>query len=464
MIYDFISLDKNSSVPLYRQLYESIRKAIEDSGLNEGDRLVSIRGLSQGLGISKTTVEAAYGQLCAEGYIKNSPQRGYFVQGQIIKKGEIKRGTDYGAFAAPKRARYDLSSKSVTVDSNGVRLWKKYVKSYLNKDYIISSYGDPQGEYALRRALSFYAYSVRGVAATEDNIVIGAGTQSLLYLICGLLRRFGSSIAVEQNASRYFIRVFRDCGFKVIEIESDRCGISIERIKGINPDFILINPSGSLKSGDRMKPERRFELTEWAKSGEKFIIEDDYNGELVYNSRAVPAMQCGCTDRVIYLGSFSKLLLPSVRIGYAVIPDILKRIYAQDKQHLNQTASKIEQLALADYIRDGQLERHLRRLKRSYADKSALIGNLLCGALGERGIDFELKLFETSLAYELTLKAKPDAAVLSGLLDKSSVAVIGIEECGGGTVIKFGFSGIAISDIEAAISEMLSAIGLCFGL
>ncbi len=461
MIYDFISLDKNSPVPLYRQLYESIRKAIEDSGLTEGDRLVSIRGLSEGLGISKTTVEAAYGQLCAEGYIKNSPQRGYFVQGQIIRKGEIKRESSADAAAAPKRARYDLSSKSVTVDSNGVRLWKKYVKSYLNKDYIISSYGDPQGEYALRRALSFYAYSVRGVAATEDNIVIGAGTQSLLYLICGLLRRFGSSIAVEQNASRHFIRVFRDCGFKVIEIESDRCGISIERIKSANPDFILINPSGSLKSGDRMEPERRFELTEWAKSGEKFIIEDDYNGELVYNSRAVPAMQCGCTDRVIYLGSFSKLLLPSVRIGYAVIPDMLKTIYAEDKQHLNQTASKIEQLALADYIRDGQLERHLRRLKRSYADKSALIGSLLCGALDERGIDFELKLFETSLAYELTLKARLDAAALSGLIDSASVAVIGIEERGGGTVIKFGFSGIAVSDIEAAMGEMVSAIERC---
>ena len=285
MIYDFIDLSADSGEPLYKQLYLSIRKAIESNGLTKGDRLVSIRALSQALGISRTTVESAYSQLCAEGYIKNSPRKGYFVQGQIIKiKEKDNLDFSYGGSSDGIQVKYDLSSKAVTVDGTGIKLWRKYLKSYLNRDYIISSYGDPQGEFTLRRALSFYSYSVRGVIATDNNIIIGAGTQSLLYIICGLLRPFGCSIAVEKNASRYFVRVFEDCGFNVIEVESDENGICLDKICANEPDFILTNPSGSPKSGGRMNMERRCELIEWAQSKNKYIIEDDYNGELVFKA------------------------------------------------------------------------------------------------------------------------------------------------------------------------------------
>ncbi|MGN0441237.1 MAG: PLP-dependent aminotransferase family protein [Acutalibacteraceae bacterium] len=461
MIYDFIHLDNSSPVPLYKQLYSSIRKAIENNGLTKGDKLVSIRALSKALGISKTTVEAAYSQLCAEGYIKNSPQRGFFIQGQVLTLKE--KNSDDGTAQKNSSAgfiRYDFSSKSVTVDSTGIKLWRKYVKTYLNKDYIISSYGDPQGEYNLRRALSFYSYSVRSVVATEDDIVIGAGTQSLLYLLCGLLRGFGTKIAVENDASRHFIRVFNDCGFDIVKIESDQSGISIDRIKKENPDFLLINPSGSLKSGDRMKMERRYELIEWAKKNGKLIIEDDYNGELVYNSHSVPALQCSAAQSVIYLGSFSKLLLPSVRIGYMVLPEMLKEIYQKFKPDLNQTASKIEQLALADYIRDGQLERHLRRLKKSYAEKSSLIENKLSEKL-DPSLLYKIKLFETSLAYEITLNSQLDTEKFYKALAEQSIAIIGGDSANGKAAFKIGFSGIANEDIEPATAKLCKIIYDC---
>lgn len=461
MIYDFIHLDNSSSTPLYKQLYSSIRKAIENNGLTKGDKLVSIRALSKALGISKTTVEAAYSQLCAEGYIKNSPQRGFFIQGQVLalKEKSTADGITAG-ISTGNRVKYDLSSKSVTVDSTGIKLWRKYVKAYLNKDYIISSYGDPQGEYSLRRALSFYSYSVRSVVATEDDIVIGAGTQSLLYLLCGLLRGFGTKIAVEKDASRHFIRVFKDCGFEVVKIGSDDKGISLDKIKDEDPDFLLINPSGSLKSGDRMKMERRYELIEWAEKNDKYIIEDDYNGELVYNSHTIPALQCSSSKTVIYLGSFSKLLLPSVRIGYMVLPERLKEIYQKFKPDLNQTASKIEQLALADYIRDGQLERHLRRLKKSYCEKSIAIMQMLTDNL-KPSEEYKIKLFETSLAYEITINTQLVIDRLKQSLKDEQIAIISAEAENGKTTVKIGFSGIEIENIEYAVKKLCSIISEC---
>lgn len=461
MIYDFINLDKSSPVPLYKQLYSSIRKAIENNGLTKGDKLVSIRSLSKALGISKTTVEAAYSQLCAEGYIKNSPQRGFFIQGQVLalKEKSAADGINAG-ISTVSRIKYDLSSKSVTVDSTGIKLWRKYVKAYLNKDYIISSYGEPQGEYSLRRALSFYSYSVRSVVTTQDNIVIGAGTQSLLYLLCGLLRGLGTKIAVEKDASKHFIKVFIDCGFDVVKIESDDRGISFDKIREQNPDFLLINPSGSLKSGDRMKMERRYELIEWAENNNKYIIEDDYNGELVYNSRSVPALQCSAAQVVIYLGSFSKLLLPSVRIGYMVLPERLTEIYQKFKPYLNQTASKIEQLALADYIKDGQLERHLRRLKKSYCEKSLAIMQALTDNL-KPSEEYKIKLFETSLAYEITINTQLVIDKLMQRLKDEQIAIISAEVENGRATVKIGFSGIESENIEYAVNKLCSIIAEC---
>lgn len=459
MIYDYINLNRESKTPLYKQLYASIRKAIESNGLTKGDRLVSIRKLSKALNISKTTVEAAYSQLCAEGYIKNHPQRGYFIEGRVLKIEEKPGNIGADGRSLPTTPiRYDLGSKSVAVDSTGIRLWKKYVRFYLNKDYVIASYGDPQGEPQLRRALSFYSYSVRGVIATDENIVIAAGTQSVLYIICGLLRSFGIRIAVESEASPHIIRVFIDCGFTVIKTPSDSGGLRLDKLKESNPDFVLINPSGSLKSGDKMQMERRYELIRWAESEGKYIIEDDFNGEIVYRSRPIPALQCNSPSNVVYLGSFSKLLLPSVRIGYAVLPENLCLLYSHCRQTLNQTASKLEQLALADYIKDGHLERHLRRLKKIYAKKSEVLKESIIKNFKLIEPEAGIKLFETSLAYSVTINREIDSCDFLSKLQQSGIEIISCEAYEGQTSIRLGFSGIDIEKIEPAVELLCSII------
>lgn len=455
MIYDFIALDKKSGGPLYIQLYSAIKTAIEGGALMHGEKLPSIRRLSEDLSLSKTTIESAYLQLCVEGYIKNEPQRGYFVQAQtsLYPEEPQKAGAVQNTRQSPPFIKYDLGGRSVAVNEASLKLWRKYIKDVLNCEYLINSYGDPQGEPELRRALASYSYGIRGAVAGEENIVIGAGTQPLLYLICGLIKEYGDTVAVEANPSRHAMQVFRDCGLQIEKIESDGDGILPGRLYESGAKFLLVNPSGSLKTGRSMQMNRRFELLRWAEKSGGFILEDDYNGELRYNTRPIPALQGHDRERVIYLGSFSKLLLPSVRLGYAVLPQILSQSFQRRSAYYNQTASKTEQLALARYISDGQLERHLRRLRKQYAEKSAVLLTALKEYMPKGAC---LKLLETSLAVEVTLGTPLDQSLFNERLLSQGVRVIPDTDAVSPS-FKLGFSGIPAGNIEAAV-QIISGI------
>lgn len=456
MIYDFLNLNRKSTVPIYLQIYASVKDAVETRALKHGERLPSIRKLSEDLGVSRTTVENAYTQLCAEGYIINSPQRGYYVQKLNTELHSSKtKNTDL----QPKKSsavyiKYDLSGRSVDAGSTNLHLWRKYVKNIINSDYLITSYGDPQGESELRNALASYCFGVRGVKCSAQNIIIGAGTQALLYLICGLIRDKGSTVAVEAQASEHIKEVLFNCGFNLAELTGDNYGISAEELLENNADFLLINPSGSLKTGKTIKMNRRYELINWAASKGSYIIEDDYNGELKYSTRPIPAMQGYDSEHIIYIGSFSKLLVPSVRIGYAVLPDSLSAKFAEKKEKYNQTASKMEQLALAKYIKDGQLERHLRRLRKQYSEKS---GELIFQLENNFGRNAQIILLETSLSVSVRLSKSFDYSKVYNTLLNNGVKIIR-EEKKVSDSFKLSFSGIRHEDIEPAVKIIYNII------
>lgn len=453
MIYDFLTLKKQADTPLYVQLYSAVKNAIENGALKQGEKLPSIRRLSEDLALSRTTVESAYQQLCIEGYIKSLPQRGFFIQSPPCPNMENTKAQKPVTY--PTRfhniIKYDFSSKSVDVDNSNLKLWRKYVRNVINCDYLITSYGDPQGEPELRRALASYCYGVRGVQGDERNIVIGAGTQSLLYLICGLLHACGSTVAVEADGSAHAMQVFSDCGMHVVTVGSDCDGIVPDALKASGARLLLINPSGSLRTGNHIKMNRRYALLRWAEAHDAYIIEDDYNGELRYKTRPIPALQGYDSRHVIYLGSFSKLLLPSVRIGYAVLPETLSARFFGRAGRYNQTASKAEQLALAKYIRDGQLERHLRRLRKQYQEKILL----LCSALQENlPYDINITLLETALIVVVELPFEIDRQTLYHSLLEQGIRII--QGTRRGHSFKLGFSGIPCDKIRPAV-EMIAA-------
>lgn len=453
MIYDYIVLDKKSDTPLYLQLYKSIKSAVETGRLKNGDKLPSIRKLSKELSVSCTTVDGAYQQLCVEGYICSKPQKGYYALAAQYKKQTAEMPCQMPVQMGGIYIRYNFGTDCVDSRNIDVKVWRHYIRDVLNRKEIIASYGAHQGEADLRTALSAYSNKERGAAAPPERIVIGAGTQPLLSILCGLLGR-GRTVAMENPGFLQAEQVFSDYGFTVLELPGDDSGIDMGALKKSGAGLVFVSPSNRTATGMSIPMSRRLELLDWARKNGGIIIEDDHNGELRYRAHPIPSMQgLGGGRDVVYIGSFSKLLLPSVRIGYMVLtPELLER-YLPRAANYNQTASKIEQLALSGYIKGGGLERHLRHLRKLYSEKS----ERLCTELKRKfGGSVDVLLQETPLTVLLTVhSAKSTDELCKAAADKGVRVTVSAD----GVKIRLGFAGIPIDDIEPAVSCLKEAWG-----
>ncbi len=394
MISDFIIINKKANTPLYLQIFTDFRKAIENGNLKEKERIPSVRKLCADLEVSKTTVENAYNLLCVQGYIVNIPQKGYFVEkGLKLEKTDRKKKP----LADKKKVyKYDFSGKGIDIKCSNIKEWAKYVKDILNREYLLNTYSENQGEEELRNAITKYAFTTRGVNTESKNIIVGSGSQTLIYILCGILG-IHKTVAIEKNTFPQAEQVFKDFKYKIKYTQSDKNGISMESLNKIRPDILLLNPNYNSMNGSVMPIKRKMEIINWAKNNNCIIIEDDYNGELRYKTHPAACMQSYGVEQTVYIGSFSKILLPSVRISYMVMPDVLLKKYKNIKENYNQTTSKVEQLALAEYIKDGRLEKHLRKSRRYYSSKSDFMQECIKKhfknyVFNETGMYFELKI------------------------------------------------------------------------
>ncbi len=453
MLYDFLIADSDENEPRYRQIYYSVRRHIEDGSLKKNTRLPSVRELCAELGISKTTVLAAYEQLSAEGYIYSLPKKGYFVAADFNSRPpESPSVNEASAQKSRQYYEYDFSGKSIDSGIVDLSHWRKCVKDVINRDYLLTSYGDPQGEEALRKALQQYAVGTRSVNSTPENIVIGAGTQPVLSILCALLGK-ELKIAVAGGAFVQSEFVFRSYGYEVEYFESDRFGARVDSLDRIKPDLVLINPNYCEESGESMPVTRRLELIRGAKLNNALIIEDDYNGELRYSTHPMPCVQHYDTENTVYLGSFSKVLLPSVRLSYMVLPRALTEKYREIKKFTNQTASKTEQLALAEYINSRKIDVHLRKARRVYLEKS----RLMLKSIRKYFPDWEIKFNETSLYCTLKPPFQLDAEALSGALEENSIRIMA--RSAGKNELSLSFSGISSQKTEGGIEKLAKIIG-----
>lgn len=444
MLYDFIMIDKNKKIPLYRQIYISVRNSIENGSLKKGSKLPSIRRLSFDLDVSKITVTTAYEQLCSEGYIYNKPQSGYYVEANFKKAPAYIENHKENNTSNKEYYEYDFSGKSIDKKIINLNEWKKCVKEVINQDYLLTSYGNEQGENALRDALQKYALGVRSVNTSSENIVVGAGTQPLLNIICSLMGT-NKTVALADSSYMQAEYIFKSYGYKIKYFEFDKCGAVINSLEQIKPDILLINPNFVAGSGISMPVNRRLEIIAWAKENNVLIIEDDYNGELRYSTHPTPCMQNYDTENTVYLGSFSKILLPSVRISYMVLPNKLLKKYKKIKSFTNQTASKSEQLALAKYINNGKIDIHLRKARRVYLEKSKIILNSI-----KNNFESKVRIIfnETSLYVTLQFDNSVDVNKLINELHKNSVNVMPTTSC---DTLNLSFSGIDEEKIEYGI-------------
>ena len=344
-----LDIDNSNNEFLYIQLYETIKNDIISGVMAAGEKLPSLRSLSKDLGISVTTTGQAYDQLLVEGYIVSKPQSGYFVA-------DIHTSAHSGSSSEPSSTEnlsdYTFEEQPYLYDLEcfDFAKWKKCAARVFN-DYsqLLLFESDPQGEPALRYEISKYIYRFRGVNANPDNIVIGAGTQQITSHLSRILIKMGiNHVSLEAPGYLPVQSMFRDAGFTISHIPVASDGIDIGRLPTNISSAVYVSPSNQFPTGAVMPVGRRYQLLDWADRNGSIIIEDDYDSELRYFGKPVPAMQgLDKKNRVVYLGSFSSTLFPAVKISYMVLPDEMAENFRQIKGQSTQTCSKSEQLTLA---------------------------------------------------------------------------------------------------------------------
>lgn len=356
----------------YLELYEHYKNLILTGMLPSGTKLPSVRRCACELSLSRTTVENAYAVLAAEGYVISKPQSGYFVSKLLIENSGNERRLAVKNSGGEKKCKYDMVSTSADRESFDFSLWRRYIKSALRQDERLLSYGDSMGEPDLRSAIAKYVNSQRGVVGTAENIVVSAGTQGLLSILCVLLKD-DKNIAFLGFDFPKGRTVFEDYGKKVFNLKSGFSTAELERCKA---SVVYVSPSHADSSGSVMQMSDRSKIVEYARKANILVIEDDYDSEFRYGSHPMLSLQgLDGGKNVIYIGTFSKLLLPSIRVSFMVLPQALSRKYKERAALYNQTASKAEQIALCQYITDGHLLSRIRRQRRIYISKSEKLCN-----------------------------------------------------------------------------------------
>lgn len=311
------NLNLNSKKALYVQLYEYIKKEIKDGTISAFTKLPAKRKLADYLQVSKNTIEAAYEQLLAEGYIESISRKGYFVC-KFEQMMDVE-GSEAEVEEIPFREgnyTFDFTQTGVDTNTFPFTTYRKLINDVWqphNNDLLFL--GHPQGELSLREEIANYLYESRGVRCSASQIVLGAGTQILVKLLFQLLK--GSNYAVENPGYHRKMAVFEQGEKKVQMLSLDRDGICMADLENSDANVVFVTPSHQFPYGMIMPITRRTHLLQWAKKAEdRYIIEDDYDSEFRYSGKPIPALQGLDTDgKVIYMGTLSKALLPSLRMS-----------------------------------------------------------------------------------------------------------------------------------------------------
>ena len=364
-------LKKAPGVPLYEALYRCIRGDILSGNLRPGEKLPSKRALAQNLEVSKITVEAAYSQLLAEGYICSREKVGYFVEAV-----ERVRPTAPVTLEEPASAGEPM----LDLTGGGTERFPFSVWSRLQREVVLD-YGQRlllpmphQGVPELRQAIADHLAAFRGMAVDPQNILIGAGTDFLYNLLIQLLGR-DKIYAVEEPGYGKIRKIYAAGGVTTVSARMDASGVRPETLG--SAQVLHISPSHHFPTGLVTPVSRRLELLSWAKEGGNWIIEDDYDSEFRFDAHPMPAMQSLDAERVIYMNSFSKSLAPSIRISYMVLPGHLMEQFRQKLGFYSCTVPSFEQYTLARFLSGGHFEKHINRMRKFYRSRRNRVVALL---------------------------------------------------------------------------------------
>lgn len=379
-----LPLSEESKVPLYEQVYHAIKEKIRSGRLVCGEQLPSSRALSAQLSVSRSTVNSAYEQLLSEGYLVSMEKRGYFVAdiGSMLPAAPVPQKGAPSVPPVPAGTGSDsFSPFAIDMELFPHTLWKRFMNDamqHLNSQTL--SLGDPNGELSFRSAIADYLSQSRGVICTPEQIFVGAGTDYLLLLLCGLLKR-NAEIAMENPTYLRAYHVFCGQGFGVIPIPVTSHGMDLAALEASNAQIAYITPSHQYPLGVVMPVSSRSRLLSWAaKAEDRYIIEDDHDSEFRYKGLPIPSLQ-GMDEhgRVIYLGTFSRTIAPAIRISYMVLPPELMQRFRSEFSYFSSTVSRVDQEILSRFLREGHFERHLNKMRKLYHQRhDAMLHALRC--------------------------------------------------------------------------------------
>lgn len=407
-----------NDTPLYDQLYRYIIAQIRSGALPAGEKLPSKRALAEHLGLSLTTVERAYGLLTAEGYLEPRPRSGYRVTPALTLL-----PTEPPPPAPPPRReepRLDQRFSTSAVDTSvfPYATWARLTKEAVYENPDLLQRGESQGDWQLRGALAGFLHQYRGVNCTPEQVVIGAGLEALMWVLLQLFPR--EVFALEDPGHTALRRLLDNLGRSYVPVEMDAQGMRVEALEASGAKLAYVTPSHQFPTGVTTPAARRGELLRWAYARPgRYLIEDDYDVEFRYTSRPIPAMQGqDGGERVIYAGTFSRTLAPSIRVAYLILPPTLAERYQTKFGHASSTVSRFEQETLRRFLASGAYSRHLRRVGGLYRSRrDALVHEL--ESWGEvRGADAGLHLLFTLPGREetdLTARARRAGFQLRGM-------------------------------------------------
>jgi len=477
-----IQVQKRGPTSLYRQVYEGYRKAILDGSLRTGQRIPSTRVLALELGISRMPVLNAYGQLLAEGYFESRVGSGTVVSRSLperirgTKTAPPIRGVNQAHRRVSKRA-LNLSSaqgfyrlrgmgpfnaSQIAFENFPLPLWNSLVTRHARNARARSlDYGDPMGLGELREAIAEYLRTARGVRCEAQQVMIVSGSQQGLEITARVLLDPGDRVWMEEPGYRFARSVFafNDCTVVPVRVDDEGLNVAAGVKKCANARAVLVTPSHQYPLGVTMTASRRLQLLDWAESNGSWIIEDDYDSEYRYECPPVTSLQgLDRNSRVVYIGTFSKVLFPSLRIGYLVVPEDLVDRFLAARFALDIGPATFQQAVLADFIAEGHFARHIRRMRSIYAQsRNALIENLQ----DQFGSTAEVIGAEAGMHLSVMLNGIPDQEI-AGRAARENLWLAPLSAFYLGKSVRhgfiLGFGSTSVQEMPAAVRKLRSLV------
>lgn len=472
--------------PMYRQLYDWFRSAIVDGRLRHGQRVPSSRSLAVELGISRIPVLSAYEQLRAEGYLKSFVGSGTSVADSMPDESlnprarrtrtgtaDVARGprrmSRRGRLLAQTPKQFWLESPGAfrsslpALDHFPITTWSKLVARHARRPPVgIMAYGDPMGYVPFREAIAEYLGAARAVRCEASQILVTTGSQQGLQIAAQVLLDPKDRVWLEEPGYPGARQAFQTAGADVVDVPVDHDGMNAEALtrRGRTARAVYITPSHQYPLGVTMSVARRMRLLHWAVRTGAWIIEDDYDSEYRFESRPIASLQGLDTDaRVVYVGTFSKVLFPALRLGYVVVPEDLVPAFAAARETTDIFSSTLYQAVLADFIRDGHFARHIRRMRMLYMERRGALVKAIETHVGDM---LEVVGSEAGMHLVALLPPGVDDVEVSRQAARSGVSAAPLSTCyartpeRGGLIL--GFGGTSVSQIQEGIRKLTSSM------